>query len=66
MTQEEFEEFVDRKWSGYSNGLRMAVASREDKHYSMKDVRDAFETGFYEMQQILIKNNIDIKTLKNE
>ena len=66
MTQEELRHYLDGKFSNYSRGLAMSFAFRKDKNYTFKDVEEAFESGFYEFQQILYKNNIKMENLKLE
>jgi len=64
MTQEELDKHIEQKWTNYAKGLTMSVAFRKDKNYTVNDVKDAFESGFYEFQQILYRNNIEIEKLK--
>lgn len=66
MTQEELRHHLAGKWSNYSRGLTMSFTFRKDKNYTFKDVKEAFESGFYEFQQILYKNNIKLEDLKLE
>lgn len=66
MTQEELDKHIEQKWANYAKGLTMSVAFRKDKNYTANYVKDAFESGFYEFQQILYRNNIEIEKLKLE
>ena len=60
MKQEEIATYLKEKWGNYSMGLAMSLTFREDKNYTLNDIKDAFETGFYDFQQLCIKNNIVI------
>ena len=66
MKQEELRKHLAEKWSNYSRGLAMSFSFRKDKNYTYDDVKEAFESGFYEFQQILYKNNIKMEDLKLE
>ena len=60
MKQEEIATYLKEKWSNYSMGLAMSLTFTVDKNYTLNDIKDAFEAGFYEFQQLCIKNNIVI------
>ena len=64
MTTEEIRKYLWEKWCNYSRGLAMSFSFRKEKEFTMKDVEDAFESGFYEFQQICYKNNIKMEDLK--
>lgn len=66
MKPEELRAYLGSKWSNYSRGLAMSFSFRKDKNYTYDDVKEAFESGFYEFQQILYKNNIKMDDLKIE
>ena len=66
MTQEEIRKYLWEKWSNYSRGLAISYSYRKNKELTIGDVKDAFESGFYEFQQILYKNNIKMEDLKLE
>ena len=66
MTQEELRKHLWEKWSNYSKGFAISYSCRKQKELTIGDVRDAFESGFYEFQQILVKNNIKLEDLKME
>ncbi len=66
MTQEEIRKHLWSKWCNYSSGLSMSFSFRKNKALTIEDVRDAFESGFYEFQQICYKNNIKMEDLKLE
>ena len=66
MKQEELRKHLAEKWSNYSMGLAMSFSFRKDKNYTYDDVKEAFESGFYEFQQICYKNNIKMEDLKLE
>lgn len=66
MTQEELRKYLWEKWSNYSRGLAISYAYRKNKELTSMDVKEAFESGFYEFQQILYKNNIKMEDLKLE
>ena len=64
MTTEEIRKYLWEKWCNYSRGLAMSFAFREDKSYTFKDVKEAFESGFYDsykktMVCITSKTNIE-------
>ena len=64
MTQEEIRQHLWEKWSNYSRGLAISFSFRKNKEITIKDVKDAFECGFYEFQQICYRNNIKMEDLK--
>lgn len=64
MTQEEIRKYLWGKWCNYSRGLAISYSFRENKELTIKDVEDAFSSGFYEFQQICYKNNIKMEDLK--
>jgi len=64
MTQEEIRKYLWEKWSNYSQGLAISYSFRKNKDLTIVDVKDAFESGFYEFQQICYKNNIKMEDLK--
>jgi hypothetical protein len=64
MTQEEIRKYLWEKWSNYSWGLAISYSFRKNKQLTSEDVRAAFESGFYEFQQICYKNNIKMEDLK--
>jgi hypothetical protein len=64
MTQEEIRKYLWEKWSNYSWGLAISYSFRKNKDLTIGDVKDAFESGFYEFQQICYKNNIKMEDLK--
>lgn len=66
MTQEALRKYLWEKWSNYSRGLSISYSFRKNKELTIKDVEDAFESGFYEFQQICYKNNIKMEDLKLE
>ena len=66
MTQEEIRKYLWEKWSNYSSGLAISYSFRKNKELTIGDVKDAFESGFYEFQQICYKNNIKMEDLKLE
>ena len=66
MTQEEIRKYLWEKWSNYSRGLAISYSYRKNKELTIGDVKDAFEVGFYEFQQICYKNNIKMEDLKLE
>lgn len=65
MTNEELNQYIDQKWSNYYRGS-VAFMLATGKTYTTEDVKSAFECGFYEMLQILYRNNIDVEKLKIE
>lgn len=65
MTNEELNQYIDQKWSNYYRGS-VAFMLATGKTYTAEDVRAAFESGFYEMLQILYRNNIDVEKLRIE
>ena len=66
MTTEEIRKYLWEIWSNYSRGLAISYSFRKNKELTIKDVEDAFESGFYEFQQICYKNNIKMEDLKLE
>jgi hypothetical protein len=66
MTQEELRKYLWEKWCNYSQGLAISYSFRKNKELTIKDVEDAFESGFYEFQQICYKNNIKMEDIKIE
>lgn len=64
MTQEEIRRYLREKWCNYSRGFSISFSCRENKDITIGDVRDAFESGFYEFQQICYKNNIKMEDIK--
>lgn len=66
MTQEEIRHHLWEKWSNYSRGLCISFSFRKNKELTIEDVKDAFESGFYEFQQICFRNNIKMEDLKIE
>ena len=66
MTQEELKKYLWEKWSNYSRGLAISFSYRKNKDLTIGDVKDAFESGFYEFQQICYKNNIKMEDMKIE
>lgn len=66
MTQEELRKYLWEKWSNYSRGLAISYSYRKNKELTIGDVKDAFESGFYEFQQICYKNNIKMEDMKIE
>lgn len=63
MTQEDLRQYLWEKWSNYSRGLAMSFSFRKDKNYTFNDVKEAYESGFYEFQQILYKNSIELEDI---
>ena len=63
MTQKNLEQYLWKKWGNYSRGLAMSFSFRKDKNYTFNDVKEAYESGFYEFQQILYKNNINLEDI---
>lgn len=66
MTQEELRKYLWEKWSNYSRGLAISYSYRKNKELTIGDVKEAFESGFYEFQQICFKNNIKMEDIKIE
>lgn len=66
MTQEELRKYLWEKWSNYSRGLAISYSYRKNKELTIGDVKEAFESGFYEFQQICFKNNIKMEDMKIE
>ena len=66
MTQEEIRKYLWDKWSNYSRGLAISYSYRKNKELTIGDVKAAFESGFYEFQQICFKNNIKMEDIKIE
>lgn len=66
MTQEEIKKYLWENWSNYSRGLLISFSFRKNKQLTVDDVREAFEAGFYEFQQICYRNNIKMEDLKLE
>ena len=66
MTQEEIRKYLWEKWCNYSKGLAISYSFRKNKELTIGDVKDAFESGFYEFQQICFKNNIKMEDMKIE
>lgn len=64
MTQEEIRRHLWEKWCNYSRGFAISFSCRKNKDLTIRDVQDAFESGFYEFQQICYKNNIKMEDLK--
>ena len=64
MTQEELNKYLWEKWSNYTTGFAISFSCRKNKDLTIGDVKDAFESGFYEFQNLCIKNNINIEDLK--
>lgn len=60
MTTEELNKFIDGKWKNYSWGLAIGVSLREDKSYTLEDIKNAFSAGTLELMQVLYHNNIDV------
>lgn len=66
MTNDEITGYIQEHWSDYSRGLAMSFAFRKDKNYNFNDVKDAYESGAWELIQLLHRNNINIDDLKYE
>ena len=66
MTQEDLRKYLWEKGSNYSRGLAISYSFRKNKELTIGDVKDAFESGFYEFQQICYKNNIKMEDMKIE
>ena len=66
MSNEDITKYIKEHWSNYSRGLAMSSAFREDKNFTMEDVKDAFTSGAWEIIQLLYRNNINIDDLKYE
>lgn len=64
MTNEDITKYIKEHWSNYSRGLAMSFAFREDKNFTIEDVKDAFSSGAWEIIQLLYRNDIDINDLK--
>ncbi len=58
MSREEIRRQIKEKWNNYSMGLAMAMSFREDKNYTLQDIKDAFSSGSEECLQIFIRNNV--------
>ena len=66
MTHDDLSKSLKEHWSNYSAGLAMAFTFRKDKNFTIKDVKDAFSSGAWEIIQLLYRNNINIDDLKYE
>ena len=66
MSNEDISKYIKEHWSNYSRGLAMTLTFREDKNFTMEDVKDAFTYGAWEIIQLLYRNDINIDDLKYE
>ena len=66
MSNEDISKYIKEHCSNYSRGLAMSFAFREEKEFTIQDVKDAFSSGAWEIIQLLYRNDINIDDLKYE